>query len=285
MRMNVSIYHNAMICGDWKLEAAATGVTSFHIVTVGECKLYIPDMLDSNLNIGDLVIFPREIPHTIRPTSPMRGAQRHIPYDSQIEPEGTGLLCGSLRFNPPASIQLLDALPSVMVIPREKNRAWLNPIIELIINESVNGGLASDVILDRLCEVLFIQSLKFYLQQDTNKIGILRLYSHPRITNVLSSIHRDPSINWTVEQMARCAAQSRTQFAKTFRELSGITPMQYLTWLRMQLAWQHLSAGLATILVAEKAGYQSETAFLRAFKKEFAVTAGEVKRGRDISQL
>jgi transcriptional regulator GlxA family with amidase domain len=46
----------------------------------------------------------------------------------------------------------------------------------------------------------------------------------------------------------------------------------------MQLAWHHLQTGLTVAVVAEKVGYQSEAAFSRAFSKQFAQSAGSVRR-------
>lgn len=82
-----------------------------------------------------------------------------------------------------------------------------------------------------------------------------------------------------VDTTRQQAAMSRTAFATAFKELSGWTPMQYLTWWRMQLAWHLLADGEPVAIVADKIGYQSEAAFSRAFKSEFKQTAGEVRRG------
>lgn len=57
--------------------------------------------------------------------------------------------------------------------------------------------------------------------------------------------------------------------------------MQYLTWLRMQIAWSALAEGSTIAEAAESVGYQSESAFSRVFKKTFQLSAGQVKkRGR-----
>jgi AraC-like DNA-binding protein len=96
----------------------------------------------------------------------------------------------------------------------------------------------------------------------------------------MGAIHQAPSNSWTLASLARCAAQSRTQFAKSFREVGGITPMEYLTWWRMQLAWLHLNDGDSVVSVAERVGYQSESAFMRAFKREFDFSAGQVRKNR-----
>jgi len=46
----------------------------------------------------------------------------------------------------------------------------------------------------------------------------------------------------------------------------------------MQLAWSMLNKGSNVARTAEQVGYQSESAFSRAFKKQFSVSAGSVRR-------
>ena len=53
--------------------------------------------------------------------------------------------------------------------------------------------------------------------------------------------------------------------------------MQYVTEWRMQLARVDLSDGQTVAAIAEKYGYQSESAFSRAFKRVFDIPPGQVR--------
>ena len=97
--------------------------------------------------------------------------------------------------------------------------------------------------------------------------------AHPRLAPAVNA-HADPQRAWTLEHLAQHAAQSRTRFASTFREVSGMTPMAYLTWWRMQLAYQALEQGEPVSNVAVKVGYQSESSFIRAFRRMFNLESG-----------
>ncbi len=293
IRMHVSIYHNAMVCGNWLLREKALGITCFHMVTVGECHLQVPGHFDGILNVGDLVIFPREIAHSMQPVASSPGSQQsgskqagskqcvpqqHVPYSQSETIEGTGMLCGEIHFQHRASHQLLYALPSVFVIPNTDAHGWLTPIVKLIIQESVNAMTASDVIINRLAELLFIYALRHFITCNPHQTGVLALYAHTRIASAVNAFHLAPQRDWTLDSLAKCAAQSRTQFAKKFKEVSGWTPMEYITWWRMQLAWHHLSAGDPIAIVAEKIGYRSESSFSRVFKHTFGLGAGQVRK-------
>lgn len=278
IRLNVSIYHNAIVCGNWQLHEKELGITCFHMVTIGGCRLDIPGHLSRELAVGDLVVFPKEIAHSMVPINAPQGAQTHVAYGNAAPSDGTGMLCGEVRFQHRASNQLLAALPTVLIIPNDDTCDWLKPIVSMMVNESLKGDAAANAIVDRLSELLFIHALRHYLSNNPTQVGVMALYNHAKLSLAMNAFHRQPRDAWTLESLAKCAAQSRTQFAKKFREVSGWTPMEYVTWWRMQLAWSYLKEGDSVTITADKIGYQSESSFLRAFKKTFGVGAGQVRR-------
>lgn len=277
IRLNVAIYHNAMVCGNWRIHEKQPGITCFHMVTVGRCRLEVPEIFNIVLNVGDLVVFPKEIAHTMVPLQELEGEQQHLAYDLALK-NATGMLCGEVRFQHHASNQLLSALPPVFIIPHDDQASWLKPIVDLIIRESLNSPLASNVMIDRLSELLFMYAVRHHVLKHPKQTGVLALYAHPRLATAMNAFHAQPELSWTLASLAKCAAQSRTVFAKTFREVSGWTVMEYIGWWRMQLAWLYLSEKETISTVAFKVGYQSESSFQRAFKSTFGVNAGSARR-------
>ena len=88
------------------------------------------------------------------------------------------------------------------------------------------------------------------------------------VGKALRLMHANPVRDWTVDDLAREAAVSRSVLAQRFTELVGETPMRYLANWRMQLAKQLMREGTRNIQeVAERVGYESEAAFNRAFKR------------------
>ncbi len=276
IQLQVSVYHNAKVCGDWVINEHELGQTCFHMATEGGCLLKVPNHGTFTLNCGDLVIFPREVPHSMTPLIPLTGIQQHLDYKTDLP--GIGMLCGKVLFEHQASQQLLCALPPVFVIPNDEHSPWLTKLLTLIQIESYEDSQGSKVILDKLSELLFTYAIRHYLKAHSNEAGVLALYAHPKLAAVVNAIHGEPQRNWHLEQLAAIALQSRTAFAESFRKTSGWTPMQYITWWRMQLAWSMLSKGKNVASTAEHIGYQSESAFSRAFKKQFSISAGAVRR-------
>ena len=85
-------------------------------------------------------------------------------------------------------------------------------------------------------------------------------------------MHGAPAYNWTIDELARQVGQSRSVLAERFTHLVGTPPLHYLAKWRMQIATELLSGGNANIArAAAAAGYESEAAFSRAFKKIIGV--------------
>jgi AraC-like DNA-binding protein len=84
---------------------------------------------------------------------------------------------------------------------------------------------------------------------------------------------------WTVETLARAAGTSRSVLAERFQQLVGSAPMEYLTQWRMLLAANLLCRSNAPLArIAEDIGYQTDTAFIRAFRREYGVPPAAWRR-------
>jgi AraC-like DNA-binding protein len=69
--------------------------------------------------------------------------------------------------------------------------------------------------------------------------------------------------------------------AERFQHLVGSSPMQYLTQWRMMLAANLLRTGNAPMTrIAEGVGYQTDTAFIRAFRREFGAPPATWRRAQ-----
>lgn len=280
LNLDVDIYHNAKVCGDWRIDEHKLGATCFHIVTLGSCIMHVPDTNSIVLKQGDLVIFPRELTHHILPCQKSHGQQEHLSFSEGEFKTGTGLLCGEVLFNHRASSFLLDQFPTFFIIKNSTTNSWLNAILHMIINENINDQPASKTIINRLSELLFTYAIRQHLKDNSDDSGMLKIYNDYRLTKAIQCIHQSPEKNWTLKSLAKQAGLSRTLFTERFKAVSGWTPGQYLVWWRMQVAWSLLNRGELVSQVAEKVGYQSESSFSRAFKKMFAISAGKVRRDR-----
>ncbi len=90
--------------------------------------------------------------------------------------------------------------------------------------------------------------------------------------------------DFALRDVSRAAAMSHWHFQRIFRALTGETLMTYVRARRMANALDRLLRSGDRILdVAIGAGFDSQEAFTRAFKQQFAMTPGEYRRLGDKS--
>jgi len=283
LQLQCHVYHNQQVCGDWLIEEHEEGQTCFHLVSHGECRLEIGDHR-ARIQTGDLVLFPRELKHRLVPIGPRQAPPQRHALSAGWQPDSTGLLCAAIRFEHRASEQLLDAWPDYLVVRHDSEAAaWLMPILEQLVAVSREGGPGSEVIVDRLAEVVFMQVIRHRVTEAEQPAGFLAAYAHPALGRALKRFHDSPECRWTLAEAADSAHMSRARFARRFKAVSGWTWQSYQTWWRMQVAWSALSAGESVLAVAQSVGYHSEAAFSRAFSKYFGIHAGRVRRSRGVA--
>jgi AraC-like DNA-binding protein len=115
----------------------------------------------------------------------------------------------------------------------------------------------------------------------SNQLNWLAGLRDTYVGRALTSLHRQPAHEWTLDSLAKEVALSRSAFSERFTQYVGQPPMQYLMNWRMQLASTHLVSGSDSVaVIANRVGYESEAAFSRAFKKSVGVSPGEWRKQR-----
>ncbi len=262
-----------------------------HYAHRGECMLRIAETGETvRVAQGDLVIIPHGAAHDLfcgYTTDPAV-----LPLDRMLEQSGfaghgvlvhggedetreTQLICGHVALASSARHLIFDRLPSFIHIQDYGGVAggWLEATLRLIAAETGAGRLGGDLVALKLSEAIFAQALRVYLENDGSEHAGLAGFADPHNSRALEAFHQAPNHDWTIERLAREAGISRTGFAVRFSEKMGITPMQYLTSWRMQIACRSLIEGDMSVAEAAHAtGYASESAFTRVFKKEIGTT-------------
>ena len=146
---------------------------------------------------------------------------------------------------------------------------WLSTTLRYTISEARSARPGRLTMLGRLTELMFVEILRLYMQQlPDGQTGWLAALNDRQIGKAMRLMHEDPAKPWTVTELARSAAISRSALAQRFTEMIGTSPIHYLTGWRIQLAKQMLRDGTYSIPeVASRVGYESEAAFNRAFKR------------------
>lgn len=175
---------------------------------------------------------------------------------------------------------LLELLHPSFVVRREEPWAeTLERTRQLIVGAIDAGGWGLSAFLAKAFDLLLIQTFRARLSRPSEEAGWLALVADPDLGRAVEALHRDLAKAWTVSQLARLARMSRSGFHERFRACSGRSPLAYLRAFRMGVAADLLASGQHGLAsVAAAVGYQSETAFARAFKQERGVSPGAVAR-------
>lgn len=190
---------------------------------------------------------------------------------------GDGFYMTGSRFlvSGPAANVLLSQLPDMIVVrPGSESTAvaWALERIALELHHPRPGSALS---IEHLSHFLLVQAMRRFLEDNdtTTTVGWLAALSDPQIARAIAILHDDPARPWTVEALALEAGLSRTSFAVRFREVTGQTPMHYLTVWRMLRAADRLDrTGDSIAMIAQDVGYSSESAFTVAFRRTMGQT-------------
>ena len=277
------------------LEPTAERVVIFHLITEGECYVELGDEPPLRLIAGDAIIFPLGDAHRmtsqpgLAPASGGAGLSELLTRRPRQLGYGGGgattrLVCGYLACDARLARMLLAGLPAMVRVNVRGSNAgvWLEASVRYALAEARSPRPGGAGVLAKLAEVLFIEVLRLYMnEQAEGRTGWLAGVGDRIVGAALNALHKSPAQPWTLDELARTAGTSRSVLAERFQHLVGISPMQYLTQWRMLLAANLLRRSTAPLIsIAEDVGYQTDTAFIRAFRREFGAPPAAWRRSQ-----
>jgi len=297
IRLDGAMYLDAEFTAPWCVEAQfglhnatehlprSEHIAYFHVLTDGTCRARLVDGAEVlELKPGDILMFPHDHPHLLGSDVALPPSTQGEVVETQADSgmfrmrwggggTATRFVCGYLACDPRVCRPLFSALPRMLRVSIGDDAAWLLQMLRVGVQESGAQGPGAQSLLAKLAELMFVEAIRrFALSQPANQRGWLAGLRDRHVGRALALLHGRPAHGWTVDELARTVALSRSAFAERFTDLIGEPPMQYLTRWRLALAAQSLRAGNDTVArVAERSGYESEAAFNRAFKREFGM--------------
>ncbi len=309
VRLEGALFFNAEFSAPWcvselqstamvpYLSPGAGHLILYHFITEGRAYIRLPDGRREELKAGDIVILPHGDAHLLGNGSPERPVDSLSTFAKTLSDglklvrfggggEITRLVCGYMVCEPRLSEIFLAGLPQMLKvhIAEEPSGQWLEHSIRFSVDESDGSSAGSHLLLAKLSEALFIETLRRYINElPPDQTGWLAGARDPLISQALALLHREPSHPWTVSNLARRVGLSRTRLAERFRHFLGESPMAYLTKWRLKLGAEMLLSTEDSIAeVAEAVGYCSEASFNRAFKREFDSPPAQFRRNRKV---
>ena len=272
--------------GRWGVRYSEFGQPSFCAVLEGSCRLAVDGQPALVLEAGDFVLQPATPGFTLSGFEPVRPE----PIDPKVTPAPTGevrhgrrggrpdvrLLGGYFVFDSPDASLLISLLPAVVHV---RGVERLSVLVRIVGDESSDQKAGRDLVLTRLVEILLIEALRTS-SGGAAPPGLLRGLADSRVAPAIRQMHAQLNRSWTVAELAKVAALSRSAFFDRFIRTVGLPPMEYLLAWRMAVARDLLRRhDLAIAEVAERVGYGSASTFSTAFSRHVGQPPSRYARG------
>ena len=264
--------------GPWHVRRSDVGHPFYAAVLEGACRMVIDGHEAVELAAGDFILVPaapRVMMSSLMPppteapdTLPVALATGEFRIGDQEGPADVRMLVGHCSFGSPDAGLLVSLLPK---IAHARDDGRLAILVQLVRDESRNERPAREVVLAHLVEVLLIEALRSTTGPDRSP-GLMRGLADERLAAAIRRMHESPTRAWTIAQLAKEAALSRSVFFERFRRAVGVAPMEYLIGWRMALAKNILrQSGGGVAEAAKRVGYSSASAFSVAFTRHVGV--------------
>lgn len=271
----------ASASGAWRVRRDEDNIVFYNLTLAGQALLEPDGLPPILLGEGDFALIPAARGFTLSSvdpvlpegqfTEPVVLAPGRVRIGDPTLPVTTQQLVGHCTFAARDAALLLTLLPDLVVIRGEER---LSMLIRLVADEALTARPGREVVLERLLEVLLIET--FRASGDiAAQPGLVRGLGDPHLSVALRAIHARPAQPWTVSDLARTAGLSRSAFFARFEREMGRTPMAYLTDWRMSLAKDRLRRGDGSLAeIGAALGYGSASAFNTAFSREVGQPPG-----------
>ncbi|MFD3523158.1 cupin domain-containing protein [Streptomyces sp. NPDC058653] len=271
--------------GSWALAFPAPGQLKIQVILQGVIWLVMEDIEHPvRLAAGDVAVFAGDRRYTLAsdPDVPpidvlplLRATTETFVHAGDAGRDAV-TIGGHIDLSTTGKDLLLSALPPLIHISAATAEAsatcWL---MDQTLREIHSDAPGSSFAAEHLAQLLLVQVLRVFLTNaeacadaDAFPTGWLLPAADERISLALRLMHEHPGHPWTLAELARAAAMSRTSFAQRFKEVAGVPPLAYLCAWRMRLA-QHMlwQEDTPVSAIASALGYRSESAFSNAFKR------------------
>ena len=290
MRVEGSWYAHLRAGAPWGVDFERAPVARLVVLTAGVCLLTAEQLdVPIELSAGDCLFVQAGVGFTMQ-DAPGRLTVACEPlyagHDGHHAVTGgdgpvTTIQSGRFTFDQTAAEPLMRLLPPIMRIQLDEPDAHaLRATLDLIDSEIATAGMGVDSIVDRLADVLFVQALRAWCNSEQGTgIGWVAALKVRPLAAAMGAMHSDLAHPWTVAELARVAAMSRSAFAALFKAVTGDSPLTYLTCWRVYRAKTLLrDTDLPLTEIAVRVGYDSDTALSRGFRRFEPLPPGAWRR-------
>jgi AraC-like DNA-binding protein len=271
------------------------GIKCYAMVS-GQCWLSVEGVPEAVLvRAGDCFLLPRGLPFSLSTDLSLTPVDFHLLLEARkngdtaaLPEEGEHYMVGGhFALSGTHAGVLLSSLPPIVHIRKESDKATMRWSLERLREEVRDPQPGGSLIAQQLAYMMLVQALRLHLADAAKgSVGWLFALADKQMSAAITAMHGDPGYPWTLQKLAERVGMSRSVFALRFKETVGSTPMEYLTRWRMLLAGDRLkNSGDSISEVARSFGYESESAFGKAFRRVMGCPPRQYSRGRSVAAV
>jgi AraC-like DNA-binding protein len=289
-RLEATLDKRCLLAGSTLMNVAAQNEREapFHVLLEGTCQLQVGSRV-LTLQAGDVVVLPQGGSHRVTtPGSEQVAGITETNGEAFITTRSDSaggpvidLFCGHFTFGAGAGAILFNSLPQPLHVSfgqSPETDEMLRMLSSLMRGEARREGTGTAAILSALCTALLAMMLRTERGAATDA-SLWTAVADEQIGRAISRILGEPGGDWSIERLSREASMSRATFIRRFSRSTGMTIGSFLAQVRLMTAAELLSTTDSTVAaVAAEVGYQSESAFSRAFRTATGETPARFRR-------
>ncbi|MFD7505471.1 AraC family transcriptional regulator [Streptomyces sp. NPDC059850] len=266
--------------GPWAVRFAPFPHVKLGVVVEGQCWLRLDGLEPVLLDEGDFYLLGHPPQYTLsssldeveaRPATTLPRNTSGRGFRIGTEADEDSYTCGvDFTFDGSDTAMLLDALPRVVLVRAGDPRGplFMN-LASLLVSEIESPDVGKSLVLEHLAQIIFVHMLRAHAANNEQPSGWIAALAEDGVGAALRAMHAEVSRRWTLAELAEIGQMSRSVFAAAFKAKVGVPPLTYLIKWRMTLARDALRNGSLSISeLAAATGYESESAFSTAFRRE-----------------
>jgi AraC-like DNA-binding protein len=265
LRLERAHFARQELCTGCPLESAEP--FAYYFVEEGGVELQV-GVEARLLREGQAVLLPHPRPHRLCLAAGVRAGPAR-------------LIVGRLGVNPMLCPLMLAGLPSLLPADgADPPDPWVGASLRRLV-AACSGSPGAEAVATKLAEVLVGEALMAHFAREMERTGSPSAVTDRILGRCLALMHERPAHPWTLEALAMQANTSRSVLSERFADRIGMPPMAYLCRLRMTVAREQLQLDGSTVAqVAAAVGYETDAAFIRAFRRVFGVPPAAWRRAQ-----
>lgn len=276
--------------GKCDLGLARRSSATLHYLLAGRGEIVIRGLPSLPVDRGSLVLVPATLSHTLRsfgengnPVPDCHPAEldldRHLAgQDVEGSTDRLLAICSQVNVGFRGVGDLID-LVREPIVEQTGADAAMGQAVGQLLRELSSPRLGSRAMVRALLLQNIIQLLRNRLEAGDPALGWMTALTDQKLWTALRLMLDQPEDALSVDSLAASAGLSRSAFSKRFSDAYGGGPMELLRNIRIRRAASLLAdSDLPVKRVAQLAGFQSRSAFTRAFESIVGMAPGAYRK-------